>query len=270
MPYASFALQEEQRVRRQMELPTLHALLSAVLVAVTIIGFQFLISRASSSNAVDNNGWELRRKGQHAMSGILMVVFFKNGFVTQMGAFWTLLGAAAFGLCLHSARLRSPRLNVFLIDHLKDVLRPREQVDAIPSAFYNILGCAVTMLIGSADVAAMCVLMLALGDPAASLIGKLATRHSRDPTSKGKTHAGSLAMLLLCFATNVLYIRFFHASIPLRHTLSWAFVAAGAGALAERRPPFGLDDNLVVPIFPCVIMTGSAWALPGVFPRLTT
>jgi dolichol kinase len=245
-----------------MELETL---LSALLVAVTIIGFQFFVGRASL-NAGDEDDLELRRKGQHAMTGILMIAFFKNGFVTQKGAVWTLLGAAAFGFCLHSARLRSPRLNALLVAYLQDVLRPCEQVDAIPSAFYNILGCAIALLIGSEDVASMCILMLALGDPAASLIGKLAEKYREHPT-KGKTHAGSLAMLVVCFVTDVLYISFFQASIPLQQRLMWAFVASLTAALAERTPPFGLDDNLVVPIVPSLIITVLVRALPEVFPK---
>ena len=178
-----------------------------VLVFVGVIGFQWVIgSTEHPDKASELEGLELRRKVQHALSGIMMVAVFKGGFVTQTEAFCTLAAAGAFGYGLHALRVASVDFNRLLMQMFGGVLRPHEKVDCLPGAFYNVVGCAVSLLIGTQDVACMCCLMLALGDPAASLVGRLVGRRSRCRFPGGKSLEGSLAMFGVCLVVDLGYL----------------------------------------------------------------
>jgi dolichol kinase len=162
----------------------------------------------------------------------------------------------------------SSRFNVLLNLLFGGVLRPSEKSDTLPSAFYYVLGSALTMLIGTGDLllgrgdlACICVLLVALGDPMASVFGRYYSTRC-GAKAQGKTLAGSVAMLVVCIPITVAYLHVFHPLLGTSAGFLWAVIISFIASCTERYPPLGLDDNLVVPLVPCLCMTVLSWAMP--------
>ena len=246
----------------------LQALLLCAVVFVVVVGFQAVIGGKSFGSQGSRNthgDLQIRRKMQHAISGILMVVAYRGGMVTRFGSFATLMAAAAFGFALHQRRLRSPDFNATLMKHFGNVLRPHERVDTLPAAEYLILGAAVAVVVGSMHVTNVSILMIAVGDPCASLAGSIAGKGLR--VLRGKSLVGSLAMCVACVLTAYLYLLYWGPPMPESVRLRWSVASALVATVCEAWP-LPLDDNLVVPAGTSLAMLGLSTALPENFPPL--
>ncbi len=113
------------------------------------------------------------------------------------------------------------------------LLRPGEY-DRPSGACYFVLGAALTILLFPGDIAISALLVLALSDPAAAIIGR---RYGRRRIF-GKTLAGSLAFFLSAWFVLAIYF----GDNPFRQ-----LPAALLGTVAEALPlPF--NDNLTIPL----------------------
>ncbi len=152
------------------------------------------------------------------------------------GLFGALLLVAAG---LETARLRSPRARALLDRLAGGAFRPSE-ARAVSGATALAAGYALVWWLFPARVAVAAILVAAVGDPAAALVG------SRAAQGRSKSWAGSAACA--CAAVLVLLL------VGTRPAV--ALVAAAVAAAAERAP-WGAADNLTVPL-----ATGVAlWAL---------
>jgi len=142
-----------------------------------------------------------------------------------------LLALATSALLLEVLRRRNQPLNAALARASFGALRPAEH-DGLTGATWLAVGYAVTWLVAPASVAARAMVVAAVADPAAALIGRWAV-----PAGGRKTVAGSAGALV--------------ASLAVLAALGtgWRGTVAGAAtaALAERVPGRGLD-NLVIPL----------------------
>lgn len=100
--------------------------------------------------------------------------------------------------------------------------------------------------------------VMALGDPAAALVGRSLPRSPRIPWNRGKSMAGSLAFLGAAGAGAFLVIAL-RAGTPGAASLHLALGSAAGGALVESLPIPG-DDNLPVAL---AAAAAAAWMTGG-------
>jgi dolichol kinase len=172
---------------------------------------------------------EGRRRALHVASASLGLAAHAGMPHRMMTAL--LLTLVALAMLLESLRRRRPALNAALTRWSAGALRPAE-VAAPTGATWLALGYAATWLAAPPTVAAPAMVVAAVADPAAAIVGRWAV-----PAGGRKTAAGSVG----AFATAALVLVAF--GIGWRGTLA----AAAAAALAERLPGRAAD-NLAIPL----------------------
>lgn len=144
--------------------------LALAVVAVTV-GFQFLVSLGGPAETRTRRDLHLRRKAQHALTGLAFVGVYER-FVEDSLAVTILLVCAAVFFVLHRVRLAVPRFNAWVLASFAPILRSHER-EQLPGAFWFLLGSAGVIAAFPKFVAQSAILVLAFGDPAASLTGVL-------------------------------------------------------------------------------------------------
>jgi dolichol kinase len=158
----------------------------------------------------------------------------------------TVLGAAVIvAFAADLVRLRVPRLNALFFRAFRTLASPRE-ASRVASSTWFLLGGFLAWTLFPPALAAAALSVLALADPAASVVGRLLGRHR---LGKG-TVRGTVA-----FVTTAALVM-----VP-QVGLGPALVAALVTGLAEV-VPLPLDDNLTVPITCGMVLWGLA-TLPG-------
>ncbi|MCK4576833.1 hypothetical protein KAU34_10525 [candidate division WOR-3 bacterium] len=104
-----------------------------------------------------------------------------------------------------------------------------------------LLSAFLAVFLFSKPVAIAALLFLSVGDTIAYFVG---TRFGKISIAGEKTLEGSLACLILCIV-----ISFFIHNLPLRVT-----IAGAIGASTVELFPFGVDDNLMLPLVSGLIM----------------
>ncbi len=171
------------------------------------------------------------RRVFHAASG-LMVVFvpFLAGWSRETTLL--LLTVALFGgLALDVIRLRTTWVNRVFFRVLSALASPREARGLASSTWYA-LGALVCFALYPPAIAGGAIILLALADPAAGVVGRI---FGRRRLGKG-TVEGTTAFWIVGSAVLVPIVGWPHG-----------LAAAAAAALAEIAPGL-VDDNLVVPV----------------------
>jgi dolichol kinase len=150
--------------------------------------------------------------------------------------FGSLLSVAVLGDLL---RLRSEAVNWIIFRAFRVLLRPREV--AWPSISWYMLGVFVVLWVPDATSVVPALLVLAVADPAAGVVGQ---RWGTHRVGKG-TVEGSAAF----FAAAV-------AALAPFAGIGGSLTVAAVGTVAEAAPT-PLDDNLVIP----VVTALGLWAL---------
>jgi dolichol kinase len=178
----------------------------------------------------------------HAANGTIIVVLLANG-VVSVDVMRIIVAAALFGaLTVDLIRFRVPAVQRMFFRSMAHLASPREAGGMASSTWY-LIGVLLALLLFPLDIAMASIMVLALGDPAASYVGRRWGKHRipGDGSIEGTAvfAAVALGVLLVFFP-------------PLYATL---------GALAAtviERIPWGLDDNLTLPVG-----TGLALSLIG-------
>ena len=171
------------------------------------------------------------RRGFHAASGAGIAgavhIAGPDSAVPAVG----LACVAAAAAALDVARLRSAALNAVFYRWLGALVSPREARRPVSSTWY-LLGALATVTVAPPSWSVPAILVLALADPVASVVGRL---WGGRPLGKG-SWLGSAAF----YAVSVAVLApFFGAPVAL---------VAGAVAAAAEVAPTGIDDNLTVPL----------------------
>lgn len=130
------------------------------------------------------------------------------------------------------------------------IMRAHETTQ-LTGGFYMGLGVAATMSISPPSISTAALLFLVLGDMSAAIIGVsfggevASVKLGR--TGK-KSLEGSLAMLVVCFVVGCVLF----ATVELREYP--VFLGAVAATLVELYEPFGINDNLTIPLVSSVAM----------------
>ncbi len=185
----------------------------------------------------------LPRKIWHA-SGALVVVAYVGLGVPRPVAALLLLGIAAFLLLLDLARHRSPFVQELFRRNFRLILDEKDMRGLNGSTLY-FGGCALAATFFERDPACGGILALALGDPAAALVGSSV----RSPRWGRVSLAGSAA----CLVAATLGARLFFPWPP-------ALAAGAAAALLEAFAGSKLD-NLAIPLGTSLVLYGATYVI---------
>jgi len=147
-------------------------------------------------------------------------------------------------LAVDLLRLAHSRSNELFFRVFRVLASPREATGIASSTWYA-SGIAVSVAVFPRTDALSGILVLALADPLASLVGQ---RWGRRRFLEG-TVAGTVAFLLAATAV-----------LTFRHPLAVALPAALLASLAERRS-WPLDDNVSIPVVTAAATVAGAWML---------
>ena len=179
----------------------------------------------------NTEGLQPWRRVFHATCGLMTVALVEYGGLGLEIGLLVLGGGTVASLALDWVRLRVPDANFVFFRWFAALASPRE-ARGIASSTWFLMGVFATLLIAPAHLFAPAVLVLALADPAASVVGRLWGRHS---LGKGSWE-GTIAFFLVAGV-----VAFPFVGLP------GALVAAGAVAIFDVLPT-GIDDNLTVPV----------------------
>lgn len=171
------------------------------------------------------------RRVFHAGNGTLMVALWYFGILTRGQLLVVLVFALVGALAIDFFRFRVPVFQRVFFRSLSALVSPREAGGVASSTWY-LVGVIIAVLAFSPAVAQASILVLALGDPAASYVGRRwGTLRIGDGSVEGTT-------VFFLVALAVLWAFF-----------SPAYAALGAVlATVVERIPWRLDDNLTLPV----------------------
>lgn len=197
-----------------------------------------------------HNPW---RSAFHALGGIAAALVYR--FLLEPTVAMALAGAASLlGLALEVARRRSPAFNRRFMGSgfVRRVARPDEH-RRLWSSTHFAWGVTVAVLFTPPIAAQVACVVLGVGDPVASAVGR---RAPGPKLLEAKSLGGSLAFVGAAGAAALAFLSF-TSDLGLGAAAWVALASAVAGAVAEilsRR----IDDNLTIPI---AAGFAAAWAL---------
>lgn len=128
-------------------------------------------------------------------------------------------------------------------------MRESEKTGYTGFSFYA-LGVAFTLLLFKEPIAILAICFLVFSDPISSLFGIL---YGSKKILPNKSLQGTLAGGICCFYISLIYCL---ALVGFKdYVMVFVFLAGACGALAELFS-FQLDDNLTLPIFSGLLLTG--------------
>ncbi|MFH1743596.1 MAG: diacylglycerol/polyprenol kinase family protein [bacterium] len=172
------------------------------------------------------------RRAYH-LSGIpiSLIYWFCFGEEEKTTAILILLALITVYFGFDLVKWRSQRVRDWMVNRLSAIATPRD-LKFLNSSTTYLIGCTLTIVLFSAPAAVAGILMLALGDNVASIVGRLWGRHRVG----NKSLEGTAAFLAVGWLS----------ILPFGSPLT-AFIAALFGALAELFTG-RIDDNLTVPL----------------------
>lgn len=158
-----------------------------------------------------------------------------------------LIGSGALlALAMEASRLRSPRLNGLYMSVFGPILKQSESAE-ITGATWFLIAAFFTFFFYGAEIALPVLLFVAIGDPAAALVG------SRFPGPRfwEKSPGGIVAFIAAGLGVWAIICAAGYGQ------WSWAIVVAAAIAAAVEFAPTPIDDNLTVPLIGGAVMTAA-------------
>ena len=152
---------------------------------------------------------------------------------------------AASAWTMELSRRHSARINAVLMKLFGPVAHPHE-VHRVNSATWYATALVGLSLTGQTIPAAVALVALGVGDPAAALVGR---RVGRLRLFNGRTVEGTLAFVAVSLVASAALLLIGH-QLSLGAALLIAASGAVAGAAAELFAR-GIDDNLAIPIVAC-------------------
>lgn len=194
---------------------------------------------------------EIERKMFHLCSLLIPLIYqvlLHNGY-TQMDCAKICWMCTAIGCSYDFVRLHVP----FVRDNnpLKSILREKE-MNNLCGGSYLALGCTLSIQFTPPAIAMTSIIFLIVGDLSAAVIGRSFGKQfcsmGIGPGGK-KSVEGSFAMFLVCMVFGCTVF----GQVHLREYA--VVIGALVATLAELYEPFGLDDNLSVPVLSSLALT---------------
>lgn len=171
------------------------------------------------------------RRVLHAVGGSCVAGLVHAMSPASPATRWLFGTAAAIAFVVDLLRLRSESLNRLFFRTFPRLLSPRE-ADGTTGFPWFLLGVFAVSWPSGGSLAVPSILVLAFADPAAATVGRLAGRR---PLGKG-TVEGTLAFLLVAVVVLTPFVGV------------WAALPVAALVAAVEVLPWGLDDNLTIPV----------------------
>jgi glycerol-3-phosphate acyltransferase PlsY len=147
-------------------------------------------------------------------------------------------------ILLEAVRLRNNAVNDWFFKWFGALLRQDERTK-VTGALFVLVASLFAFGIFSKEIAILALAFLAVGDPAAAIIGKLVKGHK----IYSKTLEGNLACLVACLVVGfALWYLELEVSTPM--VIAGSFAAAFIQAL-----PIPVNDNLSIPLFSALVMS---------------
>ena len=158
-------------------------------------------------------------------------------------------GGALLSLATEAGRLRSPRLNRLYLAVFGPILKQSEAAE-ITGATWYLIAAFFTFFFYGPEIALPVLLFVAVGDPAAALVG------SRCPGPRfwDKSPGGIVAFVAAALAAWAIVCAAGYGQ------WSWAIVVAAVVAAAVEFAPAPIDDNLTVPLIGGAALTAALTA----------
>jgi dolichol kinase len=191
----------------------------------------------------------------HALPGFITLGLYHAGTPLWL-PFLFLLPGLTLAALFDGARLFNPELGTLLTKPLPvGFLRDREK-KSMSGTFWYLVGVEIVLGAGALlcrrddegmrRVACLAIMFLAWADPAAAFVGQMFGR-MRPAFLDGKSIEGSMAAGVVSALITARLL-----DLPLLHE---TVIKAGViGAVSEVATPFGLDDNLVMPVFSAILL----------------
>lgn len=150
---------------------------------------------------------------------------------------------AAWAWCMEYFRRFNPKLNATLMAVFGRMAHPHEHYRVNSATWYS---TALLLIALSCDklTASMAVVVLALGDPTAAIIGR---RFGKIRLVAGRSLEGTSAFVMASALGCVAMQAVFYPMIPPGKAIALAFMSAIPGALAELFSK-RIDDNFTIPL----------------------
>lgn len=153
-------------------------------------------------------------------------------------------GGALLALAVEASRFRVGVFNRLFMLVFAPILKQSE-VSEISGATWFLIAAFFTFYFYGPEVALPVLLFLAVGDPAAALIGA----RTPGPRFWGKSPGGGVAFVLAALAVWAVVCAFGFGQ------WSWAVIIAAVVAALVELSPLPVDDNLTVPLIAGAVMT---------------
>lgn len=156
-----------------------------------------------------------------------------------------LIGSGALlALAMEASRLRSPRLNALYMAVFGPILKQSESAE-ITGATWFLIAAFFTFFFYGPEIALPVLLFVAIGDPAAALVGA----RFPGPRFWGKSPGGGFAFVAAALAVWAIICA------PGYGQWSLAVIVAAVVAALVELAPLPVDDNLTVPLLAGAAMT---------------
>ena len=209
-----------------------------------------VISFPKKSKLPDRVSYQWGRRVFHMLGGAFFVglsLLIKDRFLFLL----VLVIGTLISTAVDFLRIRIPVLREWSFRFLGGLMREHEdhQLSGLP--FYA-LGCTISFILFPWPIAVLAVLYLAIGDPAASIVGVFYQRRKwgdQDTYLYRKSWVGSLACFSICAVMSLVLLPFLFESLVYTDWKIWilAFWGGAAAAFAEVLP-LRTDDNLSLPL----------------------
>ncbi len=203
-------------------------------------------SHAATQELSHRSELHLSRKVWHISTGLIgLSLFHRYGNQSSIMMWAGVIFAVGIGgLLFDFARLRIPRLNLFILKWAKALYRKSEAETLSGLPFYA-LGVALALAIFPFKMAILGIWFLILADPCCSLIGVLYGKHKTVPH---KTLEGSAAGFVMCFSITFIFLYLERGQADFLTSFLFALLAGLIGSFSELLSTTGIDDNLTIPI----------------------
>ncbi|WP_338100354.1 diacylglycerol/polyprenol kinase family protein [Methanolapillus africanus] len=195
---------------------------------------------------------EVKRKLLH-MTSFVFVIFI---YLTTKQTACLVIGFLFVALVAAEQLCRMfPALNNIKIRFFSSVLRENEKSGNVSSVWF-LLGCFLSVLLFSKEVAMIGITILIFGDAFAALIGK---RFGKHKFKNGKSLEGTLGFIGVSIIFLIAY--FFILDLTMSFTLMAAVSIIAASIVEIYTKQLKLDDNLTIPL----TFGFSMWILTWIF-----
>jgi dolichol kinase len=178
----------------------------------------------------------------HVSSGLVALVCILH-LASPVGLIWIAASFATFCWSAETGRKFSPKLNQVLMTFFGPMAHQHEY-HRVNSATWYATALLVLALFTSPMAAALAVVVLAFGDPAAALVGR---RWGRTKIRASRSLEGTLAFTGVGGLMALAVLLAYYPALTLGASLMMALACGLAGALAELFSQ-KLDDNFTVPV----------------------